>query len=93
MASLSLAVGLGQRKSLATSAKLLASAYSCAERAQVSLDSLGGASSILLLTGLGTSLLLSRLSDAMIKSSPRLQSGLATRKTASGFTGAVRVAH
>lgn len=85
MSRLSFAVGFGERpKSRKNSAKLLAWAYSCAQRAQVSLESLGGASDILLLSSVGAGLLLSRLTDAMIEGSVGEHSMTAAYTTVSG---------
>jgi hypothetical protein len=47
-------------------AHLLASAHTCAQRVQISLESLGCASNLLLLTGMGTNLVLSYLTGLII---------------------------
>ena len=46
--------------------KLLASAHSCVQRLELTLDGLGGASNLLLLTGVGASLVASCLTGMMM---------------------------
>ena len=48
------------------STRLLASAYSCAQRLQLSLEGLGGVSNLLALTGVGTGFVVSCLTGMMI---------------------------
>lgn len=59
----------GSLRSRLSSTRLLASTYSCTQRAQDSLESLGSASNLLLLTGVGASLVLTYLSGMIIESS------------------------
>jgi hypothetical protein len=54
------------RVNTAADVGLLASAQSCAQRLQLSLEGLGGVSNILLLTGVGAGLVASFLEGAMM---------------------------
>jgi hypothetical protein len=72
MSRASVAVGFGESpKSRTTAARLLASAQSCAQRAQLSLEGLGCVSNLLVLTGVGAGLVASFLSELMIDSGLR----------------------
>ena len=67
MARANVAADFGESpRSRAVSTKLLASAQSCAQRLQLSLEGLGGASNLLLLTGVGAGLVVSSLTGMMI---------------------------
>ncbi len=58
-------------RSRITSARLLASARTCAQRAQLSLEGLGCVSNLLALTGVGAGLVASFLTGLMIDSGMR----------------------
>jgi hypothetical protein len=66
MSRVNVAVELGGPRSPVVSTRLIASAHSWAERAQSSIEALGGASNLLLLlTGVGLGLVASYLTGAM----------------------------
>jgi hypothetical protein len=68
MSRVSVATVLGESpKAQLASTRLLASAHSCAQRVQLSLEGLGGASNLLSLTGVGLGLAASYLVGAMIE--------------------------
>jgi len=69
------------------STRLLASAHSCAQRLQLSLEGLGGVSNLLALTGVGTGLVISCLTGMMIDRSLGFASNEGMRQTNSGFAG------
>jgi hypothetical protein len=67
------AVGFGEspRSRITSTTGLLASAQSCAQRAQLSLEGLGCVSNLLVLTGVGAGLVASFLSGLVIDSGLR----------------------
>ena len=67
------------------STQLLASACSCAQRLQVSLEGLGAASNLLLLTGVGASFVVSYLSGLIINSGLRIASNEMSLHAPFGF--------
>ena len=73
------------------SARLLASACSCAQRLQVFLEGLGAASNVLLLTGVGASFVASYLSHLTIHSGLRPASNELSRHAASGFADSMSI--
>lgn len=66
MSRVNIAAGVGSPRSGTSSAKILASAHSCAQRAQLSLEGLGGVSNLLLLTAAAVALVDSYLTGLMI---------------------------
>jgi hypothetical protein len=67
MSRVNIATGFGESpKAQLASIRLLASAHSCAQRVQFSLEGLGGASNLLSLTGVGLGLAESYLVGAML---------------------------
>jgi hypothetical protein len=65
--------------------RLLVPAHSCAQRIQTSLEGLGGASNLLLLSGVGANFVLTYLTGAIIDSGLSLASREGSRQTDSGF--------
>src|SRR6267143_4104200 len=81
MSRLAAAKGLGESlRSRIVCTHLLASACSSAQRVQASLEGLGAASNVLLLTGVGTSFVVSYLSRRTVKDGLRT----ASREMSSG---------
>jgi len=67
MSRVNIAVGFGESpRPHFTSTRYLASAHSCAQRVQLSLESLGSVSNLLLLTGVGAGLAVSYLSGLIM---------------------------
>jgi len=88
MSRLKIAVDFGESlRSQFASIRLLASAHSCAQRVQLSLENLGGASNLLLLTGVGTGLVVSFLSGLLIDRSRGISHGGRTSPADSRFAG------
>jgi hypothetical protein len=75
----------GSSRPLPVTARLLASACSCAQRLQVSLEGLGGASNILLLVGVGANFAASYLSGLSTNSGLHLSSKERLRQLGSQF--------
>jgi hypothetical protein len=73
------------------STRLLASACACAQRLQVSLEGLGAASNLLLLTGVGASFIVSYLSGRTISSGLRLASNEMSRRARFGFADSLEI--
>jgi hypothetical protein len=67
------------------STRLLASACYCAQRLQVSLEDLGAASTVLVLTGVGTNFVVSYLSGLIINSGLRPNSNEISRDADCGL--------
>jgi hypothetical protein len=72
-------------RSRLTSTRLLASAHSCAQRVQLSLEGLGCVSNLLLLTGVGAGLVASFLSGLIIDGGLSLASNERLHQATSGF--------
>jgi hypothetical protein len=81
----------GSTWSKLTSTRLLASAQSCAERIQLSLEGLGSVSNLFVLTGVGAGLLVSCLSGLTMDRSLSVASNGVMRK-ASRLAGGVSIA-
>lgn len=71
--------------------RLLASAHSCALRAQLSLEGLGSASNLLLLTGVGSGLVASYLSGLKIDGGLSLASNERLRHAGSSFADGMAI--
>ena len=82
----------GSTWSRLTSTKLLASAQSCAERIELSLESLGCVSNLFVLPGVGAGLFVSYLSGLIMDRSLSLSSNGVVRKATSCFTGSMAIA-
>jgi len=88
MSRVNVAAGFGEwPRSPTVSTKLLESAYSFAQRLQLSLEGLGGVSNLFLLTGVGAGIVVSCLTGVIIDRSLGLASNERIRQTTSGFAG------
>jgi hypothetical protein len=73
------------------SARSLASASAWAQRLQVSLEGLGAASNLLLLTGVGASFVVSYLSGLITNGGRRLASNEMSRRARFGFADSLEI--
>jgi len=88
MSRVNVATSLGESpRSRIVSTKLLASAHSCAQRLQLSLEGLGGVSNFLLLTGVGAGLVVSCLTGMIIDRSLGFASNERLGQATSGLAG------
>jgi hypothetical protein len=73
------------------SPKCLASACACAQRLQLTLEGLGAASNLLLLTGVGASFVVSYLPDHITNGGVRLASNEMSRRARFGFADSLEI--